>query len=134
MDLCAALICASACRRSVDLPTPGSPPISTTSPATKPPPRTRSSSPTPLGMRCASRALTSARRFSSELFATPAKRCFAALSAMLSTSVFHAPQCGHCPCHFGDSPPHSVQARSEEHTSELQSHSDLVCRLLLEKK
>src|SRR5438034_7610955 len=27
-----------------------------------------------------------------------------------------------------------VDARSEEHTSELQSHSDLVCRLLLEKK
>ena len=26
------------------------------------------------------------------------------------------------------------RARSEEHTSELQSHSDLVCRLLLEKK
>src|SRR5437773_7654111 len=25
-------------------------------------------------------------------------------------------------------------ARSEEHTSELQSHHDLVCRLLLEKK
>src|SRR5215204_6885316 len=31
------------------------------------------------------------------------------------------------PC--GQSP-----SRSEEHTSELQSHSDLVCRLLLEKK
>src|SRR5438034_9489970 len=29
--------------------------------------------------------------------------------------------------------PHLAQ-RSEEHTSELQSHSDLVCRLLLEKK
>src|SRR5438132_10282666 len=28
----------------------------------------------------------------------------------------------------------SVKHRSEEHTSELQSHSDLVCRLLLEKK
>src|SRR5437588_5071655 len=28
----------------------------------------------------------------------------------------------------------SVSQRSEEHTSELQSHSDLVCRLLLEKK
>src|SRR5438132_7476632 len=28
---------------------------------------------------------------------------------------------------------HEVR-RSEEHTSELQSHSDLVCRLLLEKK
>src|SRR5436190_13883121 len=27
-----------------------------------------------------------------------------------------------------------ARARSEEHTSELQSHSDLVCRLLLEKK
>src|SRR5260221_1086418 len=37
-------------------------------------------------------------------------------------------------------PRHSRQStgseyrRSEEHTSELQSHSDLVCRLLLEKK
>src|SRR5260221_10597535 len=28
----------------------------------------------------------------------------------------------------------SRSKRSEEHTSELQSHSDLVCRLLLEKK
>src|SRR5438034_4741008 len=28
----------------------------------------------------------------------------------------------------------STRRRSEEHTSELQSHSDLVCRLLLEKK
>src|SRR5260221_1991018 len=28
----------------------------------------------------------------------------------------------------------SIWRRSEEHTSELQSHSDLVCRLLLEKK
>src|SRR5260221_14361703 len=27
-----------------------------------------------------------------------------------------------------------IEKRSEEHTSELQSHSDLVCRLLLEKK
>src|SRR5438034_3720809 len=29
---------------------------------------------------------------------------------------------------------HHSALRSEEHTSELQSHSDLVCRLLLEKK
>src|SRR5260221_9991349 len=28
----------------------------------------------------------------------------------------------------------TANGRSEEHTSELQSHSDLVCRLLLEKK
>src|SRR2546430_4597204 len=31
-------------------------------------------------------------------------------------------------------PPWSRPARSEEHTSELQSQSNLVCRLLLEKK
>src|SRR5438034_5166210 len=30
--------------------------------------------------------------------------------------------------------PKLYDRRSEEHTSELQSHSDLVCRLLLEKK
>src|SRR2546428_1339146 len=30
--------------------------------------------------------------------------------------------------------PNLMAARSEEHTSELQSRSDLVCRLLLEKK
>src|SRR5437773_6363160 len=30
--------------------------------------------------------------------------------------------------------PPLVMDRSEEHTSELQSHHDLVCRLLLEKK
>src|SRR5260370_5956840 len=29
---------------------------------------------------------------------------------------------------------HQAVARSEEHTSELQSHLNLVCRLLLEKK
>src|SRR5215211_9052985 len=34
-----------------------------------------------------------------------------------------------------DCRPEAVRPRrSEEHTSELQSHSDLVCRLLLEKK
>src|SRR5438132_7887562 len=31
-------------------------------------------------------------------------------------------------------PVEETTKRSEEHTSELQSHSDLVCRLLLEKK
>src|SRR5947207_9878700 len=33
-----------------------------------------------------------------------------------------------------DQPRLIEKGRSEEHTSELQSHSDLVCRLLLEKK
>src|SRR5438874_7358784 len=34
----------------------------------------------------------------------------------------------------GWSPPADAVSRSEEHTSELQSRRDLVCRLLLEKK
>src|SRR5260221_6234999 len=41
------------------------------------------------------------------------------VAAITSTPAVHSPAC---------------LARSEEHTSELQSHSDLVCRLLLEKK
>src|SRR5260370_16582979 len=62
------------------------------------------------------------------------------------TTLFRsAPARGHRPA-FGPSPStHSTRAglcglkamarmRSEEHTSELQSHLNLVCRLLLEKK
>src|SRR5205085_10889256 len=40
-------------------------------------------------------------------------------------------------CHLGRRPVRDgavLQRRSEEHTSELQSQSNLVCRLLLEKK
>src|SRR5437588_7899541 len=40
--------------------------------------------------------------------------------------------CGPSPRIWSASP--ADVTRSEEHTSELQSHSDLVCRLLLEKK
>src|SRR5260221_10204566 len=40
-----------------------------------------------------------------------------------------SPERGDSNCHSG-----RYWHRSEEHTSELQSHSDLVCRLLLEKK
>src|SRR5260221_13806817 len=44
------------------------------------------------------------------------------------------PGCG-SPCSSCSGAPRSmIERRSEEHTSELQSHSDLVCRLLLEKK
>src|SRR5260221_6703834 len=35
---------------------------------------------------------------------------------------------------FNMGPEGETHPRSEEHTSELQSHSDLVCRLLLAKK
>src|SRR5215204_3914387 len=59
--------------------------------------------------------------------------------AVLSAEVL--PQNQHMLHVFGDSgipvTTHTlpgVVLRSEEHTSELQSHSDLVCRLLLEKK
>src|SRR5450432_4519388 len=37
-------------------------------------------------------------------------------------------------CHVRAAIPGEGRHRSEEHTSELQSRSDLVCRLLLEKK
>src|SRR5438874_4978981 len=42
----------------------------------------------------------------------------------------HPPGLALSPCHGI----HRGDARSEEHTSELQSRRDLVCRLLLEKK
>src|SRR5204862_6145400 len=38
------------------------------------------------------------------------------------------------PADRADPPPDRATLRSEEHTSELQSRRDLVCRLLLEKK
>src|SRR2546421_9427693 len=54
------------------------------------------------------------------------------------TTLFRSPRPSTGPSRYarmpdrssGDSP----RRRSEEHTSELQSRSDLVCRLLLEKK
>src|SRR2546430_5481906 len=71
------------------------------------------------------------------------------------TTLFRSPACGHAPENQGQPllPPVPNQpapagtwfranqisisardSRSEEHTSELQSQSNLVCRLLLEKK
>src|SRR5215204_7569768 len=44
------------------------------------------------------------------------------------------PQCHPAGRGGRSSRPCNCCSRSEEHTSELQSHSDLVCRLLLEKK
>src|SRR2546430_11348168 len=42
--------------------------------------------------------------------------------------------CAWCAVSFPKAPPVLFPRRSEEHTSELQSQSNLVCRLLLEKK
>src|SRR2546430_7386796 len=61
------------------------------------------------------------------------------------TTLFRSPPAPACSFHFSVFTPkrssHTVSApspripgRSEEHTSELQSQSNIVCRLLLEKK
>src|SRR2546430_10358109 len=49
------------------------------------------------------------------------------------TAVVWKELTGSIPGHFCDCGWHAA-SRSEEHTSELQSQSNLVCRLLLEKK
>src|SRR5438270_8462694 len=71
------------------------------------------------------------------LFRSRSKHCTASRLAGISMS---ATRCGDCcsrlrtrmerSSRWSTSPPD----RSEEHTSELQSQSNLVCRLLLEKK
>src|SRR5688572_32897297 len=60
-----------------------------------------------------------------EPLALPQERLVATEVAPLRRDVVHA-----------DAVPHlaRLERRSEEHTSELQSQSNLVCRLLLEKK
>src|SRR5437868_8928795 len=51
------------------------------------------------------------------------------------TTLFRStPACPGIACRPGRRPARSGRTRSEEHTSELQSRFDLVCRLLLEKK
>src|SRR5258708_21821344 len=64
------------------------------------------------------------------------------------TTLFRSPACSRAnptfmarsfaskdrPAFFGPSAARKTLARSEEHTSELQSPDHLVCRLLLEKK
>src|SRR5207237_8694572 len=53
----------------------------------------------------------------------------------LFRSILHSPMLGgFFGRHFAYGSSNPFQQRSEEHTSELQSHLNLVCRLLLEKK
>src|SRR5690606_39498006 len=54
------------------------------------------------------------------------------LEIPVSASRLHRPEGAHAPVHL--EPPSLEDLRSEEHTSELQSRENLVCRLLLEKK
>src|SRR5690606_40876600 len=48
--------------------------------------------------------------------------------------VIHPKPCVRPVSHAGALDPHPLHERSEEHTSELQSRENPVCRLLLEKK
>src|SRR5437016_5882297 len=94
---------------------PGSPPTSTTEPATSPPPSTRSSSARPVVRRSAAPAVTAA---SGRGFwppgAAPARAPRARGSGSASsTIVLHAPQPGHCPSQRGAAWPHCWQTKAE---------------------
>jgi hypothetical protein len=87
-----------ACKSSVDLPMPGSPPTKMSAPCTKPPPSTRSSSAMPDDRRGSSPIATSASRV---LFTLgPATSRFCDLAVTSSTKVFQAPQALQRPSHF----------------------------------
>src|SRR5207249_10799199 len=66
----------------------------------------------------------------------PYTTLFRSRTSMTSTPV--VPESAGKPLQLADFQPRSMlhipETRSEEHTSELQSRFDLVCRLLLEKK
>src|SRR5436309_4622513 len=59
-------------------------------------------------------------------------------TTLFRSSTPTKPRSGGCPTGWrrlpGELRDHAVMRRSEEHTSELQSRENLVCRLLLEKK
>src|SRR5919204_6701987 len=97
--------------RSVDLPTPGSPPIRTRLPETMPPPSTRLSSPHSSLVRGASSAPSSVSAMARARSRGLGLESFVALRTWNSCSVFHARQCGHWPAHRRLSPPHSVQTK-----------------------
>ena len=123
---------AATCSKSVDLPMPGSPPMSMSAPGTIPPPKTRSNSLMPPVRRGASSGFTSARLTGTETRRlepaswSPAKVAQVSPNAppplrdalpedqrgeglstrAVSTSVFHAPHAGHCPSHLAASCAH----------------------------
>src|SRR5437773_8917462 len=63
----------------------------------------------------------------------PSPTLFRSLSRRHRVAFLHE-QAGGMPVHRLIPAAVPQEHRSEEHTSELQSHHDLVCRLLLEKK
>ena len=106
------------CKRIVDLPMPGSPPISVTLPSTMPPPSTRSSSPIPVTMRLFSSVVLIVLSLSGVRLVCPGTRAGAAAlppdglagsATTSSTIVFHAPHDGQRPSQRGLVSPHWVQ-------------------------
>src|SRR5215203_7461345 len=67
-------------------------------------------------------------------FAICGARARANSSNRIACSIWVAPDPPYSVGHVSPAQPRSFSARSEEHTSELQSRQYLVCRLLLEKK
>src|SRR5437667_8046497 len=81
--------------------------------------------------------------FRSRAKENPVRRSRGAAPACLTERPHHThascagprhPICQHTRHAYDGDVPLGRPGRSEEHTSELQSHHDLVCRLLLEKK
>src|SRR5438034_5265551 len=64
----------------------------------------------------------------------PRSTLFPYTTLFRSLKTTSAPACANILTAAAPMPREPPVMRSEEHTSELQSHSDLVCRLLLEKK
>jgi hypothetical protein len=98
------------CISSVDLPTPGSPPIRTSEPRTIPPPSTRLNSGSGSSSRSKSAASISLRRSARAgplaAGAVRTARPPAWPASRLSSRVFQPPHSAHRPIHFGERPPH----------------------------
>src|SRR5450756_2949612 len=96
---------------------PGSPPTRTTEPGTRPPPRTRSMSAIPVGMRGTAAAATSESRTAPEeeevaKDAEAAPPRGGASAERSSTRVLHAPHSGQRPIHCGLCAPQAVQEKT----------------------
>ncbi len=93
--------CAAACSSSVDLPIPGSPPTSSTEPATSPPPLTRSNSPMPVARRgTGSPTPCNDTKSITRPFANALPCGDDASGAASSAMLFHAPHASQRPAHL----------------------------------
>src|SRR3954466_10111314 len=100
---------------SVDLPTPGSPASRITAPGTRPPPRTRSSSPTPVGRDTTVSSPTSVIDRTGLAGRTAARGAPPGTPTVTpggrpSSTVPQPPQPGQRPTHFAAACPHAVHS------------------------